>query len=487
MTKVIQADVVVVGSGIAGCLSAYQLASQGNKVAILEQGSILPLESVVAIHESESFMGNPNVTCIPLDLVNGKKISRRYLPSVVGGLAKFYAGVSIRMREKEFERWPISYQEIEPYYSKAEHILQVSGKAGVDPLDPPRSETYVHDLPEMSELSRKLSKGAEALGLKPFQHPFAIQFEKNCIRCNYCNQVPCPYDAKWSPDKLLLENSNLPIRLYDQTSAVKIHWKNKGNKRKIQFIEATNNKDKTVIHFRAKNFVIAGGALFTPKLMILSGFREQNSLVGTHLMTHCLGLVVGLFPFQISEEQDFHKWFSISDYYFDEAGRVIGLIQQDHLTTLRNLLLKVPRALHPVVKKFYYNTCQLLVIAEDEARPENRIDFDHSQNGSVISVHHQFTKSDVKRRGYLVSKARAIMKSAGAIATIRFKGQSVFHACGTCRMGKSAADSVTDSRGRVWGTENLYVADASLMPTSSGVNPSLTIAANALRVADYIE
>jgi len=78
MTKVIQADVVVVGSGIAGCLSAYQLASQGNKVAILEQGSILPLESVVAIHESESFMGNPNVTCIPLDLVNGKKISRRY-------------------------------------------------------------------------------------------------------------------------------------------------------------------------------------------------------------------------------------------------------------------------------------------------------------------------------------------------------------------------------------------------------------------------
>ncbi|MDO8494493.1 MAG: GMC family oxidoreductase [Deltaproteobacteria bacterium] len=485
MTAFIESDVVVIGSGIGGAMAAYQLASKGKTVSVLEQGIRLSKEKIQQVFESESFIGNRDVPTVPVEFLGNKK-KNRPLPSAAGGLARFYASVSLRMREREFDRWPFSYAEIEPYYSQAEQLMHISGKPGFDPCEPYRSHSYPHALPPMSDLSKRLSLGAEKLGMKPFQHPMAIHFEGGCVRCNFCNQVPCPYGVKWNPDSFLQEQKKLPIRFFERMSARKINFRLSGKEHRIDSITALNLADGKEIFFRAKTFVLAGGALLTPKLMLVSGLGDCNPLVGTHLMTHCLGLIVGFFPFQISAEHDFHKWWSVSDNYFDKEGNVRGLIQQDHLTTQKKIFAKIPRWLHPLVARFYYNTCQLLAIAEDEPRLGNRVVVNGGRDNGGVLVQHEFTKKDCEKRDFLAGQAKKIMKRAGALVTFAFQGKSVYHACGTCRMGESEADSVTNKNGLVWGTDNLYVTDAATFPTSSGVNPSLTIAANALRIADTI-
>ncbi len=474
--EIIETDVVVIGSGIGGAMAAYKLASRGKKVVILEQGVRLSAAQVKQVFESESFIGNPAVPLVEVHY-DGKK-TKKNLPKVVGGLARFYAGVSLRMREKEFERWPFSYNEIEPYYSEAETLMKISGIAGIDPCEPPRSRSYIHSLPAMSQMSAYLSNAAKERGLKPFQHPMAIRFEDGCVRCNHCNQVPCAYEVKWNPDSFLAEQKTLSIFLYDQTEVTALRWTQEGSERKVEAVEALRSDGQKIL-VKGKNYVLAAGALLTPKLLMKSGLQEINPLIGTHLMTHCLGLVVGFFPRPISREFDFHKWFSVSDYYYDEMGKVRGLIQQDHLTAKKKVFAKIPRWLHPLVARFYYNTCQLLVIAEDEPCVDNRLEI---SSGS-LKIHHTFSKNDSRRRKFLVSKAKKIMRKAGALFSFDFKGESIFHSCGTCRMGDSPKISVTNSCGQMWGVDNLYITDASLFPTSSGVNPSLTIAANSLRVA----
>lgn len=483
MHTTIESDVVVIGSGIGGVMAAYQLASKGKQVTLLEQGVRLSRDQVQRVFDAQSFIGHPDVPLKQVEFVDDKKRGRP-IPSVVGGLARFYSAVSLRMREREFDRWPFPYRDLEPYYSRAEHLMRISGKSGDDPLDPPRSVVYPLELPPMSEHAKRLSNGAKDLGLTPFQHPLAIDFGGGCVRCNHCNQVPCAHGVKWNPDSFLSEHAALPIRLYDQMSAVRFHMARQGSDRRMESVEAVHTASGESHRFTARHFFVAGGALLTPLLLTRSGLRDMNPLIGTNLMTHCLGLVVGMFPFTMSAEGDFHKWWSVSDYYYNDDGSVRGLIQQDHLTARKKVFAKIPRWLHGMVAMGYYKTCQLLVIAEDEPQQGNHVEANGS--GNVIRVRHHFSERDETQRTFLAKQAEKIMKRAGALIAHTFKGKSIYHACGTCHMGISANTSVTDSSGLVWGTTNLSVADASLFPTSSGVNPSLTIAALALRIADLI-
>lgn len=482
----LQADAIVIGTGIAGAMTAHKLASKGRKVLVIERGIRLSPELIRETFESESFMGNPKIPSLSIDFA-GDKTRSRPIPAVAGGLARVYSGVSLRMREKEFDAWPFSYSDIEPYYTQAEGLMNISGASGVDPCEPPRSAPYPLKVPTMSGYSERLSNGAKKLGLKPFQHPFAIDFDEGCVRCNHCNQVPCLYESKWNPDTFLARNEGENIEVRSELEATKIIWNKDGSDYRIEGIEATDLRTGTTLTLRGNNYVLAGGAILTPKLMLQSGMETHSPLIGRHLMMHCLALVVGFFPFRMSAEGDFHKWWSISDFYFDDEGKVRGMIQQDHLTARKKIFGKIPRIIHPFVSLGYYNTCQLLVVAEDDPVYENRIALDPNGGPSGILLHHSFTSNDEARRKFLAKQAKRIMRKTGALLALAFNGKSIYHSCGTCRMGASPSDSVTDPNGRVWGTKNLYVADASIFPTSSGVNPSLSIAANALKVADGIQ
>lgn len=484
--NIIESDIVIVGSGIGGAMVAYSLASRGLNVSLLERGLHMDEALIESVFNSESFIGHPSIPLIPLDFA-GDITRSRPVPEVEGGLARFYSGVSLRMREKEFEKWPFDYNEIEPFYSEAEQLMMVAGIPGNDKLEPNRSKPYPLKLPPVSEFSKKLMDKAQKMGLAPFQHPFVIDFDPKCIRCNHCNQVPCLYGVKWSPDSFLQKNAHLPMKIYNKTNAIRLNWNKNGKNRQVESVEAIRSDTKERVVFKAKKFIIAGGALFTPKVLMLSGASDWNPIIGKYLMTHCLSLVIGFFPFKVSAEKDFHKWWSIADFYFDKSGQVRGLIQQDHLTSQKKIFSKIPKILHSIVSKFYYNTCQLLVIAEDEPIIENRVELDPTKKPSGLIIHQSFTKNDLKRRKFLSRQARKIMRRAGAILALSVGGKSIYHACGTCRMGTDPSNSATDPNGKVWGFENVYVADASLFPTSSGVNPSLSIAANALRIATKIK
>jgi choline dehydrogenase-like flavoprotein len=484
MLSDIEADVVVVGSGIGGSLVAYKVASRGKTVVLLEQGPHLTTDTVATIFERHTFQVNPPVPVISVTRMSRqKKIAERHLPLVVGGLANFYMAVSLRMREREYYNWPLTYLEIEPYYSEAEQLLDVGGQTGADPTEPPRSRAYPSNLPEMSETAKRVQRGAQAIDINGFPHPLAIRFNKGCRRCFYCNQISCPYGVKFTPTRLLRENTHLPIRLFPQHTAQRIYVSGRGMFKVVEHIEVWNQKDKQTVRCRGKVYILCGGALQTPLLMIRSGLQEHNPLIGTHLMTHCMATVWGIFPDTISGNEEFDKWLTITGFYFDEREEVRGLIQQEQLTPQNWILGHFPRPFHWLVRRYFPRACNLLVIAEDEPRVENRVEIDES---AQIIIRQRFTPKDIEKREFLVQKAKAILKSTGAWTTIRHNGHSIFHACGTCRMGESEKTSVTDRYGKVWGMENLFVADASLMPTSSGVNPSLTIAALALRIGDFV-
>lgn len=258
---IIESDIVIIGSGIGASLAAVALAKKGRKVVIVEQGPLLSMQNNQEIFESETFFGTDSVPKIPVSLQSGQNKSTRFLPAAVGGLAHFYAAISLRMREQEFERWPFSYAEIEPFYSEAEQLMMVSGITGNDPCDPPRSQNYRETLPRMSVMSQKLKSGAEALGLKPFAHPLAISFENKCRRCRFCNQIPCPYHAKFTPANLLAKHPE--IKIYDETTVQKINWSGQ----KVNDVQAIK-KDGTEIIFKAGQFIVAAGAIQTPKLLL---------------------------------------------------------------------------------------------------------------------------------------------------------------------------------------------------------------------------
>jgi choline dehydrogenase-like flavoprotein len=484
MPSDIEADIIVVGSGIGGSLVAYKAATQGKTVALLERGPRLAPEVVAQIFNRHTFQINPPIPVINVTKMNRQqKIAERYLPLAVGGLANFYMGVSLRMREKDYHNWPLTYSEVEPYYSEAEQLLNVAGRADADSTEPPRSQTYPFTLPEMSETARRLQRGAQAIDINPFPHPLAIRFDKGCRRCFYCNQVSCPWGVKFTPIHLLNENANLAIRLFPQHMAQRIRISNRGRFKRVDYIEGWNQKDNQPVRCRGKAYILCGGALQTPLLMIRSGLQEHNPLIGTHLMTHCMATVWGIFPDTVSGSEEFDKWLTVSDFYFDDQGGVQGLIQQEQLIPRNQLLNHVPRLFHWLVQRYFPRVCSLLVIAEDEPRIENRVEIGES---SGVIIRQNFTQRDIRKRDFLVRKAKTILKSAGARVAVGRNGHTIYHACGTCRMGESEKTSVTDRSGNVWGVENLFVADASLMPTSSGVNPSLTIAALALRIGDIL-
>jgi len=217
--------------------------------------------------------------------------------------------------------------------------------------------------------------------------------------------------------------------------------------------------------------------------MLRSGLGEHNPLIGRYLMTHALGEIWGFFPDRISGRQEFDKWVTITDWYFDTQCRVRGVIQQEQLTPLARLLPDVPRGLRFLTEKVYLNALTLLVIAEDELQPANGVE---PMSEARLLVHHTLSAADKARRLFLAQRGKEILRRMGAVLRVGTNVGSIFHSCGTCRMGRDATTSVTDPGGRVWGFDNLFVADASLMPTSSGVNPSLTIAALGLFVADQL-
>jgi choline dehydrogenase-like flavoprotein len=500
-------DAVIIGSGFGGALAAHALVDAGWSVLMLERGDWV--ERGEAASRIENF-----VLCGPhFTNESGYSVQqqRRRIKSIgalfcVGGASVFYGGVSFRMRERDFApaseivgdsaaEWPISYADLEPYYGEAERIIGVSGSDEGDPTAPWRSTRYWAPPTPFSPVSERVAAAARSLGLHPFHMPRAIHEGGEpgrpiCIRCGACDGFACPVSAKNDlATRVIAPMMGRGLRMASGTAAVRL-IERRGRIEAIECVERATGKRFTV---RAREFILAAGALATPHLLLASGLDRLNpagDVVGRYLMRHVNTLNYGYLREPVTDN-GFGKDLAIHDFYEgdtapDAPAGPLGSIQSLPTPPLGLVKLQVAAPLPWLAGRFMRRAAGLLTIAEDQPRRENRVTLDHGVDGvglPGLRITHHYTSRDIAADRALRARAGRILRAAGALVCYRRLIRTFSHALGTVRMGRDERTSPLDEVCRFRGIENLRVVDASAFPTSSAVNPSLTIAANALRVA----
>jgi choline dehydrogenase-like flavoprotein len=245
----------------------------------------------------------------------------------------------------------------------------------------------------------------------------------------------------------------------------------------------------------AAAIVLAAGALATPQLLLASGLHRLNPgghVIGRYLTRHYNEIVLGIFPSPPNPGGGFHKQVGIHDFYHGTGRRgsvqgKLGGIQQLATPPAGLVRAQLPAPLGGVCAPWVDHLTGLLVIAEDQPRYHNRVLLDGGpadRHGlPPLRIDHRYSARDLAAGRALAGRARAILGRAGAWAFYRHRIDTFSHALGTVRMGTDPRTSALDRDGRFRGIENLWVTDGSALPSSAGVNPSLTIAATALRAA----
>lgn len=504
-------DAVIIGSGFGGALSAHALVEAGWSVLLVERGDW------VERGESASRIENFVLHTPHYARDTGYRVSQegRAIEPVgalfcVGGASVFYGGVSFRLRERDFEppveitngsgaEWPIRYGDLEPYYGSAERIIGVSGVETGDPTAPWRSGGYPTAPGRFSPVSELVAGAARSLGLHPFPLPMAIHHggeagRAACIRCGACDGFACPVSAKNDlAIRVIAPLLERGLKLCPGTAAVRLL--EQGGR--ISGVECVNRASGHRFTVRGREVVLAAGALATPHLLLASGLDRLNpagSSVGRYLMRHVNSIIFGYLRHRFAQD-GFGKDLAIHDYYEGdtEAGAPVGPlggIQSLPTPPLGVVKSLVPAPLPWVAGILLRRGAGLLTIAEDQPRRENGVSLDPAGRDGVglpaLRITHHYTARDRAADRALRTRARQILKAAGALFCYRRPIRTFSHALGTVRMGHDERNAPLDSACRFRGIENLRVVDGSVFPTSAAVNPSLTIAANALRVAGLL-
>jgi len=501
-------DAIVVGSGFGGAMAAHVLVEAGWSVLMLERGDWVArgahnwaADGVGQLTEHYAIESPYHVTGAGGDPPAGAF-------HCVGGPSVFYGGVALRFRAEDFEhdpeiagasgaRWPWTYDELEPWYAEAERLLGVAGEAGTDPTEPRRSEPYAEAPTPLAPVSERIARAARELGCRPFRLPMAINHRRDagrhaCVGCGTCDGFACAVGAKNDVETVLVQPL-LRRGLHLRTNAVVTRLL--ADRRWITGVEVTDRLSGRTCLLQAGTVVLAAGALATPHLLLASGLDRLNPgghVVGRYLMRHFNEIVFGVFPTPPNPGGGFHKQLAIHDFYRGIPGLrrlrgKLGGIQQLATPPVGLVRTQLPALLGAVCAPWVRHLTGLLVIAEDQPQYHNRVLLDGGppdRHGlPPLRVDHRYSPRDVAAGRVLAGRARAILRRAGAWAFYRHRIGTFSHAVGTVRMGTDPRTSALDPDGRFRGLENLYVMDGSGMPSSAGVNPSLTIAATALRAA----
>ncbi len=490
----IDCDIAVVGSGMGGATLAWALRESGARVLVLEQGDFLPRErqnwSARDVHQ----LGRYKNSDPWIDADGHAFVPGNY--HYVGGSTKFYGATLPRFREADFGEvvtqdgispaWPISYAEIEPFYGQAEALFWVHGGEG-DPTDPWRSDPYPFPpVPHEPPVAR-VAEGLRRQGLKPFSLPQAVDSRAGgrCVLCRTCDSYPCMLDAKGDADVAAMRPALLSPTVRLMTGA-KVHSVvTSADGSRVVHLEVT--RAGRSLRIGAQRFVIAAGAVNTAALLLRSrsghelGVGNSSNLVGRNYMAHVSTFVVGVRPGP-EHHLTFQKTLGLNDWY--EAGPTneypLGNVQG--LGKLQGATIKAHRRWVPldVLEWFTRRSIDFFVETEDLPEARNRVMID--ERGRVNLA---WTANNVTPHQELVRRLSRALRRCGypIIFTQHLGIAATSHQCGTASMGQDPATSVVDPDCRSHDVENLWIVDASVFPSSAAVNPALTIAANALRVA----
>ncbi len=501
-------DAIIIGTGFGGAMTAYRLSKSGLKVLMLERGK--DIKRMPENWNGEQALGFTNHYNFdwPFHVVAGGNNPIMGSNIAVGGQSVFYGGVSFRLREKDFDppqeiitdsnaKWPIDYNDLEPYYSEAEELLNVSGDSDNDPTQPFRSKKFPQSVGILSDISKKVENSAKKLDLNPFHLPLAINYHGHsrnlCEYCTTCDSFACAVGAKNDLATMIIPKIlSSGGKILTQHMVTKLNL----NQDKIESVSVKDIKNDELFEFKADCIILSAGALSSPQILLSSDLAHMNpgnDIIGRYLMRHVNNIVFGIFPGKADKQNRFHKQLGIMDFYFGHKNyphKKIGSLQQ--LQTPHPFYVQdaIKGRIGKLVSKAVSLITGLLTIAEDQPNYNNRIWIDKTNSGSdsmhKTSIIHNYSKRDEEVSKILSKEAIKILKGCGAIGHYTHNIKTFSHAVGTLRMGDSEKHSVLDSNCNFRGIKNLYVLDGSFMPTSGAVNPSLTISANALRVSDYI-
>ncbi|MEP7109855.1 MAG: GMC family oxidoreductase [Ferruginibacter sp.] len=502
-------DAIVIGSGFGGSMTALQLIKAGMRVLMLERGDwVKRSEENWGLKASVDLSPFYDKTTL-LHIAAGGNKKTMGVYSCVGGPSVFYGGVSFRFREADFEKneqiegknaegWPIKYSDLEPYYTQAEKILNISGETGIDPTEPFRSDPFPQPPPPLAAISQKVKAGAQQLGLHPFQLPLAINYEdkqrQTCVNCSNCDTFACAISAKNDLSTMVLPGLMAAgMELKPNMVVIKLILDND----QIAGVECVSKTTGEKYLYKSHITILAAGSLSSPHLLLASGLQYKNpggEVIGRYLMRHINSIIFGIFPGVADKEGRFHKQLAILDYYFGHPAQThfnkLGSLQQLSTPPMGLVQNELPGPAGRFLSRGVKLLTGLLAIAEDQPQFTNSLSLDpryKDQFGLPRPViFHQYSERDFAALNILINEAKKIMRKAGAIAHYVHHIRTFSHAVGTVRMGINERTSVLDGNCRFRGINNLYVTDGSVMPTSAALNPSLTIAANALRAGELI-
>ena len=492
----ISTDIAVVGSGMGGGTLAYALRDRGAKILIVERGGYLPREpenwSPSAIFTDKRYRTTERF----LD-----ERGRSFRPSIyyaVGGNSKVYGAALPRLRREDFgvldtedgvsPAWPVSYEELEPYYAEAERLFRVHGTAGADPTEPPRSTPFPFPAVPHEPVIAEIAESFERQGLHPFPLPLGIDLRDGgtCIRCKTCDGFPCQVLAKSDAEVCVtqpaLESPNVSI----MTGARVVALRTDPTGRRITGLEIDHDGQRRTV--TADTYVLAAGAINSAALLLRSasdhhraGVANSSGLVGRNYMAHVKSALMAIRP--KTNGTVFQKTLAVNDWYFGDATSRLPMGNAQLLGKLQAGMLAASLPLVPrqVLAEVAGRSVDWYLMTEDLPDPENRVSLDSS--GRVIL---RWRPNNVRGHKRLIRAMTKAMRRAGypLIQTRRLGLDATAHQCGTLRFGYDPATSVLDPLCRSHDVANLFVMDSSFMPSSSGQNPALTVAAQALRVAD---
>jgi choline dehydrogenase-like flavoprotein len=507
-------DVIIIGTGAGGGTLAHRLASSGKRILLLERGDWLPREQENWSTE-EVFINNRYISPDTWTDEKGKA----FQPQVhyfVGGATKLYGAALYRLRVEDFgdlrhhdglsPAWPISYDDMEPYYTLAEQLYQVHGARGEDPTEPPASAPYPFPAVSHEPRIQQLSDDLAAAGFHPFHAPCGVMLNEanmafsDCIRCDSLDGYPCLVRGKSDAEVIAVRpaigQSN--VELLTNAKAVRLETNASGT----QVTEVVVDHDGHEERYRGDIIVVSCGAANSAKLLLASandahprGLANGSDQVGRNYMFHDSQAVLAL-----SREPNptkFQKTLAINDFYlrgpdfdYPMGGiQMIGKSQADHYRGEKPLETKFAPtwALRDVAD----HAVDFWLSTEDLPSPDNRVTLD--REGNVQLTYTNTNPTAGKRLYHQLKSMLGVMRMHEDHLAYRWAYMKtdipvagVAHQAGTCRFGSDPATSVLDVNCRAHEVDNLYVVDTSFFPSIGAVNPALTAMANAMRVGDHL-
>ncbi len=511
-------DVVIVGSGAGGGTLAWALAPTGRRILLLERGDYVPREQANWSPRAVNVEGRYQTR--EVWRTPAGEALHPHTNYWVGGNTKFFGAALFRLRREDFGQlrhhgglspaWAIAYEDLEPYYTKAEQLYHVHGLRGSDPTEPPASAPYPHPPVSHEPRIQQLSDDLARLGLRPFPVPLGIMLDERdrrtspCIRCATCDGHPCLLGAKADAQVVAVDPALRRGNVTLLTGALVSRLETSPSGREVTQIVVERQGAREV--YAADIVVVAAGAINSAALLLRSansrhpgGLANSSGVVGRHYMGHVNSVLMALS--RCPNPTVFQKTLALNDFYL---GAPDWPYPMGHISFVGKLDAETLRAGAPAIAPGWTldlmarHSLDFWLTSEDLPDPDNRVTLD--RQGDIVLSYHPNNEAGHRR---LIAALERLMRQQtkcmvhghechqGLFARNLFVGQriplaGVAHQNGTIRFGRDPRTSALDVNCKAHDVDNLYVVDASFFPSSGAVNPALTIMANALRVGEHL-